>query len=585
MLMSTKATKWIVFPGETLHGPRDNNYLQGKHKDSPFVSFPSTTFMPDRTQQIAAATLKANLGEPSSESAAPSTSIAATTSIAAKTSIVAKTSFVPTTKFTLIQDVNIDRFYDLTGEVVKKFNSFGGTELYVTDYTTNSLLFNYPSPNEHNDDAGRDGDDYAYMDMMPGGKRKWPGPYGSMTLKIELREPHSTFADHQIKEGDFIHLWNVRIKLNKMNKMEGNLWTDQKFPNKILLSSSVNSQDARVLELKQRKAQYTRSLNGSSKRPKKTSGHNVKKASFANRSGPPPTVNGLPVISKDPSLLDTVDDSFSRAGASAPQPTLSKLQKKRQLKKLKKLTKMGPLPEDQKVGSTIAEAPLQRDDIIKGNINDVESKKTDISVEGKVLENVKCRPKEKGHIHAPFEGAETKEMAIVGGKLNRHGKSGFQRKLDDESLLTTTVRCIKHNMSLSSLLDIIATDRSFTDLKGVTRELPFINQNRWARVRVIDFHPQTLDQFAVFAPPSSSQKSLILDPSSLGSSKQNDWEWNFMLLVEEASGIPLPKQAQSLAPWKIWLKVTNDDAEFLLNESATKYADFKSLFWLRLTSL
>jgi protection-of-telomeres protein 1 len=64
-----------------------------------------------------------------------------------------------TNKSRLIQAVKYDDYCDLAVEVIKKFpNSNGNMELYVTDYTPNPSLYDYPSP----EDAEADGDFSRY---------------------------------------------------------------------------------------------------------------------------------------------------------------------------------------------------------------------------------------------------------------------------------------------------------------------------------------------------------------------------------------------------------------------------------------
>ncbi|KAF1345850.1 hypothetical protein BDV97DRAFT_29527 [Delphinella strobiligena] len=161
-------------------------------------------------------------------------------------------------KFGLIKEVACNEFYDIFVDVIKIFpGQFDMCEVYVTDYTANSLLFNYPSPDEEDDGmGGRDGDTYGYIGLMPTSKRDWPGPYGSMTLKIEVREPHASFIRNKVKEGDVVLLQNVRIKMSGQNKMEGNMWTDYSFPNKVCVVNQLNEDDIRVEELRQRKHTY-----------------------------------------------------------------------------------------------------------------------------------------------------------------------------------------------------------------------------------------------------------------------------------------------------------------------------------------
>lgn len=158
-------------------------------------------------------------------------------------------------KFTLIKDAAPDKFYDVVVEIVKIFpGQYEYAELYVTDYTVNPFLYNYPSPDENDDGISKDGDVYGYS--APMSKREWPGPYGSMTLKIEVREPHASVLHDKMKEGNLINIQNLRIKMGREGKMEGNLWPDNKFRDKILLHHYAHEDDSKVQELEKRKSEY-----------------------------------------------------------------------------------------------------------------------------------------------------------------------------------------------------------------------------------------------------------------------------------------------------------------------------------------
>lgn len=161
-------------------------------------------------------------------------------------------------RFGLIKDVACNSFYDIFVDVIKIFpGQYDMCEVYVTDYTANPLLFNYPSPDEEDDGmGGRDGDTYGYMGLMPTSKRDWPGPYGSMTLKVEVKDPHASFIRNKVKEGDVVLLQNVRIKMSGQNKMEGNMWTDYSFPNKVCVVNQLDEDDIRVEGVRQRKHAY-----------------------------------------------------------------------------------------------------------------------------------------------------------------------------------------------------------------------------------------------------------------------------------------------------------------------------------------
>ncbi|KAI5207377.1 hypothetical protein E4T39_01856 [Aureobasidium subglaciale] len=161
-------------------------------------------------------------------------------------------------KLCLIQNASYDKYCDLIVEIVKKFpDSYGNVELYVTDYTSNDLLFDYPAPNDADtdDDFSRDGDVYDYISNVTGKRKNWSGPSGRHTLKVELRPPHAGFARDNVKEGDFVMLSNVRIKQSNLAVMEGNLWEDKRYPSKICVHQLRNG-SAELKTLRNRRENY-----------------------------------------------------------------------------------------------------------------------------------------------------------------------------------------------------------------------------------------------------------------------------------------------------------------------------------------
>jgi protection-of-telomeres protein 1 len=129
-------------------------------------------------------------------------------------------------KFKLVKDLRHYTFSDVCVEVVKKFtNNYGNCELYVTDYTANEQMFYYAPPEEKPSDLVRDGDRYGYGGPS---KKQWPGPYGFYVLKVNLTEPHASFANQHIAEGDMIEMQNVKTKLMPdSSRLEGDMWPDQ----------------------------------------------------------------------------------------------------------------------------------------------------------------------------------------------------------------------------------------------------------------------------------------------------------------------------------------------------------------------
>jgi hypothetical protein len=131
-----------------------------------------------------------------------------------------------------VKDLEHRVFSDVCVEVVKKFtNNFGHCELYVTDYTENNQMFYYAPPEEKPSDLVHDGDRFGYIGPS---KREWPGPYGYLVLKVNLTEPHASFAEQNVAEGDMIEMQNVKMKVMPNNsRLEGDMWPDQHSPSKV----------------------------------------------------------------------------------------------------------------------------------------------------------------------------------------------------------------------------------------------------------------------------------------------------------------------------------------------------------------
>lgn len=110
--------------------------------------------------------------------------------------------------------------------------------------------------------------------------------------------------------------------------------------------------------------------------------------------------------------------------------------------------------------------------------------------------------------------------------------------------------------------------------------LPFVNQKYRANVRVVDFFPDRLEDFAVGRRKTDYD---VLSDYSGGESTDNDedmrafrkgkgfggekvWSWRFSLLVEDLADRELVGQRPC-----IWLNVDNQAGQMLLNMDATRY--------------
>lgn len=101
------------------------------------------------------------------------------------------------------------QFVDLVGEVRRVFHGGSPVEVQVTDYTENSLLFNYTHQSQE-----------GYVSTT----NYWPGPWGQMTITVCAWDEH---ADHirqmafkqEIQVGMYVRMKNVQIKLDRNGGM------------------------------------------------------------------------------------------------------------------------------------------------------------------------------------------------------------------------------------------------------------------------------------------------------------------------------------------------------------------------------
>ena len=167
-------------------------------------------------------------------------------------------------KFSLIKDVACDVFYDLVGQAVKIYAHNDRVELYLTDYTSNNLLFNYEWGQDDEERSNREGDEYNYI-APSSTTRAWPGPFGKMTMTVTLWPPHSYFVRQNLNESDFVHLRNVRIRFSKDAKLEGSLHSDRRYPDRVDVTILKDNQnDDRVKDVLRRKRDYAKKFEHSS---------------------------------------------------------------------------------------------------------------------------------------------------------------------------------------------------------------------------------------------------------------------------------------------------------------------------------
>ncbi|KAH6892144.1 hypothetical protein B0T10DRAFT_286303 [Thelonectria olida] len=156
--------------------------------------------------------------------------------------------------------------------------------------------------------------------------------------------------------------------------------------------------------------------------------------------------------------------------------------------------------------------------------------------------------------------------------------------------LTVQVKCEHQDKPTSRIADMLEPVLHPTTIDGkpVKLQLPFVNNNYRANVRVVDFLPSKLEAFAFPKKPSQYDVLSDNDDSDSGSDSELDmmtdfttvrnWEWRFYLQLEDA--VVPPNQQKN----RVWVAVDNQAAQYLLNLDASDLRrDKDSLNTLRQT--
>ena len=253
-LMSNWSTTCVVFPKGSIPEKLPTNHYQLKHiKDA---RSPAPTL--EEIQYVVSLYNTINIS-PVSVPTQPNES----TTLAFRSNKVG--SSVLRQRFSLVKDITFDTFYDLVGQVCKIYPSNDRCELYISDYTTNNQLYNHERDCNTNGEDAMDGDPYHHI--PPSTKKKWQGPWGKMTLKVMLWNPHSDFARSSIRENDFVHLRNVLAR-SFDGRLEGRLHTDRYYPDRVEITV-LGDDDDRVKDVLRRKKDYKKRFNVEDNRPQK----------------------------------------------------------------------------------------------------------------------------------------------------------------------------------------------------------------------------------------------------------------------------------------------------------------------------
>lgn len=115
-------------------------------------------------------------------------------------------------KYSPLKDVEADRFYDLVGEVLHKFDHGDKVTIWVSDYTANKLFYDKTPSNSRSPSIGQDGDQYGYTSGFR--ESGWPGPNGKMSIQLTLYDAGRSALDN-FNIGQWVLIHNCHIRLDK----------------------------------------------------------------------------------------------------------------------------------------------------------------------------------------------------------------------------------------------------------------------------------------------------------------------------------------------------------------------------------
>lgn len=375
----------------------------------------------------------------------------------------------PKDKFSLIKDImpptQGDKiFKDLFGEVRRIYKTDTRMSIYLTDYTSHDLLYDYKVGHG---DEGPDGDRFGYVQEST---KTWPGPHGKKTILVTLWDAHAVFAHRELREGNYVLLKNVHMTLDKNGSLlEGHCRGDK-----------MNMTKVNVIIVKPVEAESNEHLRDLLKR----------KRAIQKAEGPK--------FSRDPTNLKRRAEALSEAINEAIVTAKATKNKKRQEKKHKGMPTGRDIKED-----------LDRN---KPESRSGTGPAFSANTEVRILNvAVPCKP--------------------------------IQEILDPEILKRKTA-------------------------KGSIFYLPFQNCRYKSQVRVVDFFPNDLADFA--APYRESDYGMLSDQDDSDSEvditqlHDNDvkWKWRFFIVVEDATRAPGQRHV------RMELLVSDDEGDYLLNMEA-----------------
>ena len=507
IIISTKTSGWTVIPAATI--PKSPS------KALP-LNYPLMksygTIEPITAELLYAVGLANSRDSSLVEPMVPPPNLAASSPDPAKGMNVMVGNTTRKDKFSLVKDLRIDTFYDIVGQVARLYPDNDRSELYLSDYTSSGLLWNYIDPKQQ---AEIEGDRWVPEVQE---NRDWPGPWGKMTLSVTLWSPHSYFANSNVKVGDFVHLRNVHVKWSKDGKMEGVLHTDRRNPDRIDVTILKNHEnDDQVKDVLRRKRDYW-----------------------------------IKYKAKLPSGYETISKGEKRKADDNDGKTLTKKQKKQRKNAREKQEK-----QTSAAGESNSRAGQH------GQTNGYHSRTESPAppIKSKIsnpLSNKDINP----NVHCAHHTIPTRPLSAI--KSFAH----HQNTTPKGTTYTLPFQNIKSRLS-ARIIDFYPPnleDFSVRLSKGPNAEYACLSDNESPLLGPSSSSPSPSSSEVDEAenPPASSLTQSTRCSST--TTKKSKWEWRFSLTLIDSS---LPPKSPLKPENQIQVFITGDDAEYLLKLDAT----------------
>ncbi|EME47631.1 hypothetical protein DOTSEDRAFT_69550 [Dothistroma septosporum NZE10] len=174
----------------------------------------------------------------------------------------------------------------------------------------------------------------------------------------------------------------------------------------------------------------------------------------------------------------------------------------------------------------------------------------------------KQRTMENAELITKKERREAKKERIKRKKRGEQDLKAESESNPKQRSLNPHVRCRDTEIAVTRVKDILDLDdikHTNDSPEGICYILPFINAKYRAQVRVVDFEPKSLDEFAVPVLPND-QESVDSMAYTYDSQK---FEWYFSLLLEDVNDSLSPGDENNQ---RLWVHLRHEQAQFLLGD-------------------